>query len=260
MVTTGRVIDVREASLKTAQVEIKSLTVSGKQVTLAVFRQLVEEPFMEPGELEVAGTAWGFVSYHPDKCSEGARHTHVVWQKGDELRRASVRPNQIHGWAATERDELLNLVRLGVVRGLEEGAALEMSEAQGRWQITSVPGGRFYGTADEKADYSRYAQALKGDFIPRLKWTYTEQSDSNPMGLVIRDGDYEWYPTQEAAVRDTRERVMKRIWVPQDLAGAPSGVVWDRWERDTAILARAQEAWEREMAAIRALDQLFIAV
>ena len=37
------IIDVQQAEIKTASVEIKSLTVSGKQLTLAVFRQLQEK-------------------------------------------------------------------------------------------------------------------------------------------------------------------------------------------------------------------------
>ena len=42
---TARVIPLttHNAEIKTATVEIRSLTVSGKQVTLAVFRQLREE-------------------------------------------------------------------------------------------------------------------------------------------------------------------------------------------------------------------------
>ena len=38
----SRVITAREALVKTAAVDVKVLTISGKQVTLAVFRQLQE--------------------------------------------------------------------------------------------------------------------------------------------------------------------------------------------------------------------------
>jgi hypothetical protein len=70
-------------------VEIKPLTVSGKQVTLAVFRQLPEQPLVfDDGTL--AGQPWGIVNYHPDKCAGFAAHWHVVWQDGDDLRRSMV--------------------------------------------------------------------------------------------------------------------------------------------------------------------------
>jgi hypothetical protein len=88
-VTTLRPLNVLNAEIKTAAVEIRTLTVSGKQVTLAVFRQLKDEPLVNrDGTLN--GTPWGIVNYHPDKCAEGRPHMHVVWQRGTELLRATV--------------------------------------------------------------------------------------------------------------------------------------------------------------------------
>lgn len=86
----NRALDVHAAQLITAAVEVKTLTIRGKQVTLAVFRQLEEKPLLlENGSL--AGIPWGRVNYHPDKCSDDISHMHVVWQEGMELRRARVR-------------------------------------------------------------------------------------------------------------------------------------------------------------------------
>jgi hypothetical protein len=82
-------LTVHNAQVSTATVEIKTLTISGKQVTLAVFRQLQEELLVaEDGTLN--GVPWGRVNYCPGKCADVAEHWHVVWQQGDELRRASV--------------------------------------------------------------------------------------------------------------------------------------------------------------------------
>lgn len=101
---------VRDAQVKTASVEVKSLTISGKQVTLAVFRQLEEEPLI--GELgEFLGLPWGRVNYHPDKCGSnrdgGDGHIHVVWQKGEELRRAYVKPPRFRPFGSEATDALL---------------------------------------------------------------------------------------------------------------------------------------------------------
>jgi hypothetical protein len=83
---------VHNAEIKTAAVEIKTLTISGKQVTLAVFRQIREERLIaEDGTLN--GTPWGTVNYHPGTCilPVGVRdHWHVVWQSGVELRKSTV--------------------------------------------------------------------------------------------------------------------------------------------------------------------------
>jgi hypothetical protein len=89
----GRVIPltVQNAEIKTASVELKTLTVSGKQVTLAVFRQLREEELINyDGTLN--GVAWGVVNYCPQgagKCLHRA-HWHVVWQSGTDLLRDTV--------------------------------------------------------------------------------------------------------------------------------------------------------------------------
>jgi len=83
-------LTAQTATITTAAVEVKTLTVSGKQVTLAVFRQLREEPLIaEDGTLN--GVPWGYVNYHPDKC-EGSQlaHWHIVWQQGDGLLRSRV--------------------------------------------------------------------------------------------------------------------------------------------------------------------------
>jgi hypothetical protein len=86
----GHAIKVRDAHIKTAAVEIKSLTVSGKQVTMGVFRQLQVEDVIDPWEPQLEGVPWGTVNYFPKPCEPD--HLHVVWQKGDELRRACVFP------------------------------------------------------------------------------------------------------------------------------------------------------------------------
>ncbi|MBB2744659.1 UNVERIFIED_ORG: hypothetical protein FHR35_004508 [Microbispora rosea subsp. rosea] len=71
--------------------EIKAMTVNGKQVTLAVFRQLYDEPLYDFYTWQAVGTPWCRVNYHPDRCDrDSIVHEHVVWQKGDELRRARV--------------------------------------------------------------------------------------------------------------------------------------------------------------------------
>jgi hypothetical protein len=83
----------KEATIKTAVVEIKALTVGGRQVTLALFRQLQWSPLIDEKTLEFTGQPWGRVNYHVD-CDPSTRHLHVVWQQGSELRRACVEREQ----------------------------------------------------------------------------------------------------------------------------------------------------------------------
>jgi hypothetical protein len=80
-------IDVNQVQIKTANIEIKAITLNSKQMTLAVFKQLQQEGLIDPKTLQLYGIPWGVINYHPDKCSDANEHIHVMWQKGNELRR-----------------------------------------------------------------------------------------------------------------------------------------------------------------------------
>jgi hypothetical protein len=93
--TNGRRIMTHEATVKTAVVEIKSLQISGKQVTLAVFRQLQSGVLIDWKTQTLRGVPWGRVNYHAlcldthyheEQDVRWRDHLHVVWQEGDELR------------------------------------------------------------------------------------------------------------------------------------------------------------------------------
>jgi hypothetical protein len=98
-------LTVHNAEIATAAVEIRTLTISGKQVTLAVFRQIPEKALY--GVVE-DGQIWGFVNYCPGKtCStwvdgwgdrrDRGPHRHVIWQDGQELCRATVYEYDLDG-------------------------------------------------------------------------------------------------------------------------------------------------------------------
>ncbi|SRR6266567_6397176 len=84
-------IMVSDASIKTATIEVKVIKINNRQMTLAVFRQLASERIIDrhTGEL-VDGILWGRVNYHDEVCrASNVHHIHVIWQKGNELRRAT---------------------------------------------------------------------------------------------------------------------------------------------------------------------------
>jgi hypothetical protein len=84
------VLTVQNALVRSATVEIKSLTVSGRQVTQAVFRQVPYLPILQ-ADGSLAGTPWGWVNYWwKDNEEIGLDPLHVLWQEGGELRRAIV--------------------------------------------------------------------------------------------------------------------------------------------------------------------------
>jgi len=79
-------------------VSIKVLTIGTKQVTQALYRQLVEENVIEEEKCELRGDVWGWVNLHVD-CEGAGKHLHVVWEKDGQLRRARVdRKCQLHDY------------------------------------------------------------------------------------------------------------------------------------------------------------------
>lgn len=100
-------IYVEEAHLHTVEVSIQTVRIGKKQMTLSVYKQLQrEESFTDI--FEPKGQFWGRVNYCPggvcgiDPKRRPSRHIHIVWQKGNELRRDYVRsdydPCNINDW------------------------------------------------------------------------------------------------------------------------------------------------------------------
>src|SRR5258706_8115388 len=92
-----KVLTIHNAEIKTAGVEIKTLTIEGKQVTLALFRQLEIKPLINKETGGLNGIPWGRINYHPDGCKDGWEgHYHVIWQYGTEIFRDNVpSPNNL---------------------------------------------------------------------------------------------------------------------------------------------------------------------
>lgn len=82
-------LSVHDAKIKTIAVQINTITVGRKQVTLSLFRQLREEDLIsDDGTLN--GIPWGYVNYCPGKDCPRRDHWHIVWQRGNELLRSAV--------------------------------------------------------------------------------------------------------------------------------------------------------------------------
>lgn len=92
MSKSRHLVEVTDATIATTSIEIKTVVIGKKQMTLSVFRQLPVEPlfdFNDP-KLHYRGLLWGHVNYHWNNCApNGLRdphsHLHVVWQLGPRL-------------------------------------------------------------------------------------------------------------------------------------------------------------------------------
>ncbi len=119
-------LTVHNAEIRTATVEIKTLTLTGKQVTLAVFRQLPRDYRVTSDGL-LRGEPWGWVNHCiPDECKHirHERHCHIVWQQGTALKRCTYSP--------PDSMESGNVYVAGTRFTSEEWAASPFSQS---WQV-----------------------------------------------------------------------------------------------------------------------------
>jgi hypothetical protein len=238
----GRKITIKEAEIRTASVEIRTLTVSGKQVTLAVFRQLIEESVLTE-DMQFAGLPWGTVNYHWGDCREldyRSKHTHVVWQKGAELRRDTFR-----------KSDSLEMLRRKYLRA----------------RAVLVP---VYALVGEPIEYKRVSDS-EGTFHGPLFGKVTLQSlntwldsslASHPGRSVLNymQANEASKGIYRASVEQIVQRVLTELGVSQkDMRAAADdvfgiyGTLLNRYEQLT-------DEWQKRETEIYDLPQLFIAV
>jgi hypothetical protein len=120
------ILTVQNALVRSAAVEIRSLTVSGRQVTQAVFRQVpVQEILQVDGSL--AGPVWGWVNYWKEQERWGREPLHVLWQDGIELRRCIVRRphiDDIHAYNRAPPQATLSNLHQAVSRDVQRAYRL----------------------------------------------------------------------------------------------------------------------------------------
>jgi hypothetical protein len=167
----------QETAIETNTVEIKSLRVSGKQMTQAFFRQLIEQPIVTTAG-RIAGTPWGAVNYHPDACENSGEHLHIVWQSDGQLRRTFV-PAPLRAFV---RHPLIGeFVTARVIEGSRRpvpwtpGGALTISRSHTAGEITAivnVRGVQFYSPVsttllnawERQSDSPAQADHLRAEF------------------------------------------------------------------------------------------------
>ncbi|WP_329521202.1 hypothetical protein [Spirillospora sp. NBC_01491] len=213
-------LTVHNAEIKTAAVEIRMLTISGKQVTLAVFRQLREEPLIaEDGTLN--GVPWGVVNYHPNKCADQSEHLHVVWQSGIDLRRSTVNP-------------------------CTRSAPIPMSKVTEQWLDAAILDG---WVADGYDPRRARPSRIKVEFRTGTVDVLVDEAAGEAMWPDPRDGDECARREREAARKRLRGRVV-------DTRGALEAHL----EEELAAKIATRERHDAQWKALSDLPQLFIAV
>lgn len=249
-VMSVREISAHEATLKTATVELRTLTVNGKQVTLAVFRQLLEMPLMDDLDEDghgpvLAGQAWGTVNYHPDKCGDGDRHLHVVWQSGAHLRRSLVAwklPEWSENWQASIEDQRYLAVLRRIVETGGEGKAT--AESRYWFDVRSGPMGIRLRDREACENAKKVIDSFRA--APYEGWTYSDTYAGK------------WYK-DPAFLRGEILASAQRM-AGSETDGLTADATWALASREWANLAQARARYREMYADLESLDQLFIAV
>jgi len=275
-----------EATVKTAAVEVKALTISGKQVTLSVFRQLKNEPLIDVETGDLLGTPWGTVNYFGfENCRPN--HLHVVWQKGKEIRRSCVyswdsSPERIAAYA--EKSEVLamgELVRLTV--GQRMSGVRSLDPLRGHLEAGFV-GNLMRLVASVHAEdvlvwplirqiqhAGIQVRKVMGDNGPRLYFALPEAERERAefwhghfaakREELLRAYSFGEGGALTVAPAKAIEEIGEALsWLqasefPTDLAGAI-----ERVEEAVCRYEALQHKWEQHYAELEQLDQLFIAV
>jgi hypothetical protein len=83
------ILPVDEATVQERQVTVKVLTIGTKQVTQALYKQMVEENVMEDKTSNLRGPVWGWVNIHAD-CEPREKHLHAIWEDNGQLKKTCV--------------------------------------------------------------------------------------------------------------------------------------------------------------------------
>lgn len=244
----GRTITAHEATIKTASVDVKALTISGRQVTLSVFRQLINSPLIDEQTGKFNGNPWGTVNYFWGDCSP-SDHYHVVWQEGNEIRRTCARKRFSDTAKYRKLDHSLDQLKLALV------SALVLSAAPDK-------------------DHPVAALLESKEYPPRLNvygWNVTlyETEHRSAVTSYLQFGRYHQYRYEgksdeqheadlKTALSKAREPLMRHA---SRIAGTTDhSEIADLIRSADSSLRLIGNEWASRIAEIEALDQLFIAV
>jgi len=186
----GVIVKVEEATINTATIRIRMLTIDRRKVTLSLFRQLKQKEVIDPDSGELMGKPWGTVNYFwsdcdgnydPEDVNRRGRHLHVIWSDDDELYRDCCYPrghSAAYGRDAARRfRHLAALLAWSVVYG-------------GPDLLTMMPDGE-----QQYAIRRRHEQRC---------WFLSREFDYQTYNKLYLFRTYEWYP-YKPAFSDKRE-------------------------------------------------------
>lgn len=231
-----RKISAEEASINVASVEVKTLVLGRKQMTLSVFRQLPSDDVIDPDSLDLAGTPWGRVNYFWAGCGSDAEHLHIVWQRDKELFRSCVSPDA-RNWAGWQRRRS------------------DFFEASYQYVLERLADDfdDGYEFAREQFAHPGYGWAVSTVRVGRLRW------DVEAAGEVaqLRETLLGYYGSGNGA-RQAWAGMVSGLRAAGKLKGLTESV--DKLHSSAAEIGHFEDLLQQRYTQLLRLDQLFIAV
>jgi hypothetical protein len=255
-----RILTTKEATVQTVQVEIQTLRVSKKQVTMGLFRQLPYERLVDPETVQLCGVPWGHVNYwwegdgRNDLWMHNSHRLHVVWQLGETLRRAVV-------YEKPPQDEM-------------DGFRDQIQGAVNLWFLASLPSAKKFAYEDRDHYHAR-RKVLFDDRVLTIAldmttWiavdSYWQARDLDPQQQAEKDSS--WNKPEDLVNRYAFHKQQKETAIQcyRDILQASNilDVMPDllmqhirglQTERDAY-----KDAWVKQWQTLSQLPQLFIAV
>jgi hypothetical protein len=148
----AKILNAENAKIITATVTLRALTIERRQVTLSVFRQLIEEPIVDKDVLRLSGVGWGHVRYLIDQPPD--RAIHLVWQKGNELRRCIVERYQNRWTQAYTNQFNADIIFKYAIDNQGRQESRKAFFCHDWWEWKRKPLGRYYDPPSDDPDIS----------------------------------------------------------------------------------------------------------
>jgi hypothetical protein len=268
-------LEAASAEILTASVTIKTLRVDSRQLTMGTFRQLPERALIDEDKVELLGTVWGHVNYHPNGDHD---HRQFVVQFGEQLCRSPfwVRAlgdqDERHHWPIP-----LNKMAKSYGHCVELFAMASVREGRSPFQWRKPYGSSAEAPCYVHPEHSPFAsivldygwssdkgslyQILRDALRPEPRRDYRRRQDAAGWDIEKEDRDGEWVHVSQSAEKvqaDGMARLRSRYGKSIDF-----GLSDRHWAEQTERLADEANdyirRWNALMDRLNTVEQLFIA-
>lgn len=228
----SKVIAADQAKVSTVSVDIQVVRVGNKQMTLAVFKQLVRKPLIDWNTVQLRGIPWGWVNYHKDCIS--ADHLHVIWQDGNRLLRNDVYQYYIYKTSQWEE------IRSRAKEALADAAAVHFLQRE---------------PEDGTGFWREFREKLKQNGLIECRLGGVDLSVS-PGEFTVLQAVKEFLWRKEERWRSEAEvRLRDKYGEVPDFQE-----LWEKVQNAVGEAEQILDKWDKLYSSLKSLPQLFIAV